>query len=515
MKHPMIILCLGTTVVLLNAAPASWGQVINEDRKLLASDGAADDLFGGSVAVDNGVVAVGARLHDDNGINSGSAYLFDASTGAQIVELLPSDGASSDEVGSSGAIDNGIVAVGAHWDSDNGVYSGSAYLFDASNGVQIVKLLADDGVERVDFGRSIAIYNSVVAVGARYTDDNGGDSGSAYLFDAPTGDQTAKLLPNDGSEGHEFGISIAIDNGIVAVGAYRDDDNGGWSGSAYLFDESIGEQIVKLLPDDGAAEDLFGQSIAIDNGVVAVGAPWDDDNGLYSGSAYLFDASTGAQIVKLVPSDGAEWDTFGSSIAIDNGVVAVGASGGGDNGSRSGSAYLFDASSGVQIAKLLPSDGAEGDQFGISIAIDNGIVVVGARKDDDNGDKSGSAYVFDVGSNGNCLDLTVENLIAGKRATFTLSGGTPDAKAVTVYGTKRGEVSAKNYAGYCATFGIGGVTQYRVIGGFNRRFDGNGEKTFRLSIPGNLAGQKLFFQSAEHGTCPDECMSNLVEMVVG
>ena len=145
--------------------------------------------------------------------------------------------------------------------------------------------------------------------------------------------------------------------------------------------------------------DYFGIGIAIDNGVVAVGAPADDDNGGDSGSVYLFDASTGVQIAELFTSDGAVGDRFGGSIAIDNGVLAGRAVGDDDNGADSGSAYLFDISdpnSPIQIAKLLPSDGAANDQFGFSIAIDNGVVAVGSRLDDDNGDDSGSAYVFDL-----------------------------------------------------------------------------------------------------------------------
>ena len=115
-----------------------------------------------------------------------------------------------------------------------------------------------------------------------YCDDNGTSSGSAYLFDASPGAQTAKFLPSDGAASEIFGISISIDNGVVAVGAPIDDDNGSSSGSAYLFDAPTGAQIAKVLPNDGAQGDLFGFSIAIDNGVVAVGARGDDDNGIDS-----------------------------------------------------------------------------------------------------------------------------------------------------------------------------------------------------------------------------------------
>jgi len=400
-------LALSTFVVL----PAA-GQTINEDIKLTAIDGAAGDQLGFSIAIDDGIIAVGAWRADDNGSDSGSAYLFDAATGVQLFKLLPSDGAAGDQFGISIAIDNGIVAVGAYHDDDNGPDSGSAFLFDASTGAQIAKLLPNDSAESDKFGVSIAIDNGVVAVGAWLDDENGNDSGSAYLFDTFTGAQIFKILPSDGAADDYFGRSIAMDNGIIAVGATSDNDNGNNSGSAYLFNASTGTQLFKILPSDGAANDSFGISIAIDNGFVAVGAWADDDNGNASGSAYIFDAATGTQLFKILPSDGAANDMFGIAIAIENGIMAVGADGDDDKGNASGSAYLFDTTTGTQIAKLLPSDGSAGDQFGISIAVDNGIYSVGASLDDDNGTWSGSAYVLDTGISTTCLaDFTNDGIL--------------------------------------------------------------------------------------------------------
>jgi FG-GAP repeat len=400
-----------TTIALsiFGILPAT-GQTINEDLKITASDGAEFDEFGLSITIDNGIIAVGAYLDDDNGNQSGSAYVFDASTGAQLFKLLPSDGAAGDWFGWSIAIDNGIIAVGAYHDNDNGTFAGSAYLFDSSTGVQLIKLLAIDGTLEDRFGYSIAIDDGVVAVGAWNDNDNGSNSGSAYLFDASTGAQLFKLLPNDGAADDGFGWSIAINNGVVAIGAIGDDNNGSNSGSAYLFNVSTGTQLFKLLPNDGATGDAFGYSIAIDNGVVAVGATDDDDNGNNSGSVYLFDTSTGMQIFKLLPHDGAASDLFGVSIAIDTGVVAVGAVLDDDNGLASGSAYLFDASTGAQLSKLLPSDGSTNDEFGRSIAINHSGVAVGSVLDDDNSDGSGSAYLFSIPTP--CLaDLTGDSVL--------------------------------------------------------------------------------------------------------
>ncbi len=115
-------------------------------------------------------------------------------------------------------------------------------------------------------------------------DDTGTDSGSAYLFDATTGQQIAKLLPNDGAENDWFGFDVA---------GYLDDDNGSLSGSANLFETTSGQQIAKLLPDDGAQDDRFGWSVAISGTTVIVGAYGHDDNGDFSGSAYIFERDEG------------------------------------------------------------------------------------------------------------------------------------------------------------------------------------------------------------------------------
>ncbi|MCA9275798.1 MAG: hypothetical protein KDA29_07220 [Phycisphaerales bacterium] len=324
------------------AVSPAGGQTINETVKLLPNDGISLDVFGFSVAINGTTAVVGAFHDDDNGDDSGSAYLFETTVGQQIAKLLPSDGETGDQFGYSVAISGTTAVVGAPNDDDNGTSSGSAYLFDTTTGQQLFfKLLPNDGAESDQFGYSVAISGTTAVVGAYSDDDNGGLSGSVYLFDTVTGQQIAKLLPSDGAAGDFFGISVAISGTTAVVGASGDDDNGNLSGSAYLFDTVTGQQIAKLLPSDGAANDQFGFSVSISGTTAVVGADRDGDNGLFSGSAYLFDTVTGQQIAKLLPSDGAALDQFGLSVSISGTTVVVGASGDDDNGSFSGSAYLF------------------------------------------------------------------------------------------------------------------------------------------------------------------------------
>ena len=113
-------------------------------------------------------------------------------------------------------------------------------------------------------------------------------------------------LPDDSAADDEFGRSVAISGTTAIVGAYQDDDNGSESGSAYLFDTTTGTQIAKLLPSDGAPEDDFGRSVSISGNTAIVGANKDDDNGSASGSAYLFDANTGAEAWRFYTAAGSD-----------------------------------------------------------------------------------------------------------------------------------------------------------------------------------------------------------------
>ncbi|MCK9516995.1 MAG: FG-GAP repeat protein [Ottowia sp.] len=217
-----------------------------------------------------------------------------------------------------------------------------------------------------------------------------------------------KLVASDGAADDRFGYSVAIsgDGTTAIIGSYQDDDLGDQSGSAYIFTRSgsTWTQQAKLVPSDGAANDWFGFLVAIsgDGNTTIVGAYQDDDNGSNSGSAYIFTKSgvTWTQQAKLVPSDGAGGDLFGWSVAISayGNTAIVGSYLDNDLGSASGSVYVF-TRSGVtwtEQAKLLASDGAANDNFGYSVTIsgDGNTAIVGSRFDDDRGGNSGSAYIY-------------------------------------------------------------------------------------------------------------------------
>ena len=381
----------GLAVISILSAPA-WSQA----TKLLASDGDLYDEFGSSVAVSGTIALVGATRDQDNGGYSGSAYLFNLSTGVQYAKLLASDGAEGDVFGTSVGVSGATAVVGA---PSSGGYgnTGSAYLFSATTGIEIAKLIPSDGLSQDDaYGTSVATNGISVVVGAPGDDDAAPDAGSAYVFDATTGVQIRKLLANDASAGDRFGMSVAVGSDTIAVGAVAPGSN--VLGEAYIFDVSTGAQLLKLTPSDGAPGDRFAWAIAINENFVVVGAPFDEDNGHESGSAYVFDVTTGAQLWKLVPSDGGVGHHFGYSVAIGGTTVIVGARRDDFQGPASGSAYIFDAATGIQVEKVLAGDGTEFDDYGVSVAINGTTALIGAELDDDNGSDSGSAYLLNTSS---------------------------------------------------------------------------------------------------------------------
>jgi hypothetical protein len=398
-----ILVCLLVTTKFAFAGPG-W----IERSKLLALDGAVEDLFGYSVAISGDYAIVGTPYDDDNGSHSGSAYTFkwDGTAWVQQQKLLASDGAASDSFGYSVSISGDYAVVGALSDDDNGADSGSAYIFkwNGTAWVEQQKLLASDGAAKDYFG-VVAICGDYVIVGAYLDDSSRIDAGSAYIFkrDVTTWTQQAKLTASDGATEDYFGL-VAISGDYAIVGAYGDDDKGTYSGSAYIFhwDGTMWTQQQKLLASDGAASDYFGQSVSISGDYAIVGAPYDDDNGSHSGSAYIFyrDGTTWLQQAKLLISDGYANDWFGCSVSISGDYAIVGANG--DDSSRidAGSAYIFkrDVTTWTQQAKLTATDGATEDYFGTFVAIDTDSssysAIVGIYSNNLFTNNFGAAYVF-------------------------------------------------------------------------------------------------------------------------
>lgn len=382
------------------------GTTWNQQAKIIADDGVAGAEFGISVSISDDTALIGAYQDMNHGAESGSAYVFTRNDTAwgQEAKLTSGDSAENDLFGYSVSMAGDTAIIGSYRDADNGDESGSAYVF-ARSGTswsQQAKLIADDGATGDFFGWSVSVSGDTAIIGAHDDDDIGLNSGSAYVFtrSGTSWNQQAKLIPLDGAAYDNFGYSVSLSNDSALIGADSDDDNDYTSGSAYVFTRSgtVWSQQAKLIADDGARNDYFGQTVSMEGDTAIIGSYADDDNGKESGSVYIFERSGTAwsQQAKLLADDGATYDFFGRSVDLSGDTAIVGAYTDDDNGSDSGSAYVFTRSDGIwsQQAKLVPSDGAANDNFGYSVGISENIAIVGAYYDDNPDINSGSAYVF-------------------------------------------------------------------------------------------------------------------------
>jgi hypothetical protein len=382
-KYLAIGVCLlGLTV--LFGSTATWALTTAQMEKLLASDGAVEDLFGSAIAIDGNTAVIGSPWDDDNGEFSGSAYVFTRTQGEWIeqAKLVPSDGAPYGLFSYSVAIEGDTAIIGALGSEPDW---GSAYVFTRTDGVwtEQAKLMAFDGAEIDYLGHSVAIDGDTAIVGApdwtEYT-----QPGSTYVFTrtADVWTQQAKLEVAGIQAGHKFGHEVTLDDDTVIIGAFGVGPD--YSGAAYVFTRTNGAwtEQAKLETSHGAVNDYFGFGVVLEGDTAIIGAPRDETNGDSSGSAYVF-----------TRTDGVSPAWFGKIVDLDGNTALIGSPYDDDNGHWSGSAYVFIrvGSVWVEQSKMLASDGAADDGFGFALGLDGDTAIIGAAWEEDG---PGSAYVF-------------------------------------------------------------------------------------------------------------------------
>jgi hypothetical protein len=371
-------------------------QIEHEIDKLLPTSGEILARFGNSVAIDGDVAVVGARGATTYGPDSGAAYLFNTKTGELLSNLIPDDfdqfrvGA----FGASVAINDRFALIGAPFSTTSLNADGAVYVYDVKTRLQLAKLTASTPTEAGRFGSSVAVQGSTAIIGALNGPLEGG-LGTAHVFDLDPGEELIELQPDDNQIGIGFGYSVSVSNQIAIVSAPFDDDKGPRSGSAYLFDLISGDQVAKLQSTDGVQADRFGWSVDISDRFAIVGAPNHEFNS-DKGAAYVFDSTTGNQLRKLIPHDPAPGYYFGESVAILDELAVIGAPQSDGRSRDEGAVYLFNARMGRELVKYIASDGTRFDNLGSAVDLSRTKVLAGAEDDDEFGNASGSAYLFAV-----------------------------------------------------------------------------------------------------------------------
>jgi hypothetical protein len=396
------------------AAPARAGAAIDwpQQARLVAADGASGDRLGSAVAIDGDTAVAGALLAPVDGhVAQGAVYVFQrvGTTWTLQTRLAASDGAAFDRFGASLALDGDTLLVGA-WGAD--ANRGAAWVFTRHDGIwtQQARLAASDGIGGLGgdlFGEALALDGDTALIGAWSADIDGqSDQGAVYTFVRHDGvwSEEHKFTVADGASGDAFGEAVALDGNTALVGArFAKVGDQFLQGAAYVFERAGGtwSEPEKLVAADGAALDRFGFSTALSGDTALIGALGASCGKTPNcGAAYVFgrDGDTWTQQARLVAEDGADGDDFAQFLALDGGVAVIGADFATVGGNAlQGAAYVFSGSgadwSGQ--ARLVAADGAEYDGFGANVAISGRTVVVGSELADVDGiEDRGAACVF-------------------------------------------------------------------------------------------------------------------------
>ena len=387
-----------------SAIPGPDWTATTQQAKLVASDAEAGDRFGYGAAIDGDTLVVGAPYEDTGGSSTGAAYVFTRSgtTWSQQAKIQSSDIAAGDKLGWSVAIDGDTMVVGAGYeDNTGGTDAGAAYVFirSGTSWSQQAKLVASDAAASDYAGWSVAIDGDTLVVGAYGEDTGGSSAGAAYVFtrSGTTWSQQAKIQASDAQANDQFGGSVAIEGDTIVVAARLEDTGASAAGSVYVFTRSgtSWSQQAKIQASDAAGGDYFGEYVAIGGNTLVVGAYREGAGGTDAGAAYVFTRSgtTWSQQAKLVASDAAASDYFGVSVGIEGDTILVGAYG---KNSGAGAAYVFTRSgtSWTQAKKLVVSGAQNYDNFGYRVVISNNTILVGALGEDS---YTGAAYTFIAG----------------------------------------------------------------------------------------------------------------------
>ena len=373
----------------------SIGQYI---RKIQASDKAAGDGFGYSVAVSNSRIIIGAPYEDTGASNAGAAYLFDID-GNEIKKITSSYAESDANFGYAVAISDKWIAIGEPGANMGADRTGNVDIYDI-DGNKKGNGTSGDGLDDDYFGQAVSITNNRLAVGVPNHYDNVANEGAVFVYRIEeNGSCTflSRLQASDVAGGDKFGYSVAISDTCIVAGApYATESGGYYYGAAYIFDMNFAQ--TAIITNSGIhLGDHFGWSVAASNSKIVVGAigangPAD------SGRAYIFDTS-GTQLATLAASDASTSDEFGYSVAISNNRILVGARYedlDGQAWQQKGSAYIFDLN-GTQIKKISARDPENADEFGRRVAISDTKIVVGTNLEDTGGSNAGAAYIYDAG----------------------------------------------------------------------------------------------------------------------
>jgi len=391
----------------------SWTPVWNFSSQYIWVEGTKYDKnsFGASVALEGDVALIGApqQYFCLSEYTSNYQYCNRNINGAGFALMFALNGATNEwELSSNLTASDSVYEYKYYYDEWEYQMLGE----DASYQTQTT-------IAQIRFGTDVALsgdYALVSSSWASFSYSNGYENvnvnvpGAAYVFKKTSENEwseQAKLVSDLGNTTNDnFGQSIDIFGDVAVVGASSDNEKGSGAGAAYVFSRSVSDETwrrdAKLIASDASSNDRFGQSVAVSGNYVFVGAPYDDENGSESGSVYVFkrDASTNtwSQTAKLTASNAAPNDQFGTSVAVNGDRALVGAPYKASAFGGSGVVYVFERNVDSDewtetLAKLTDFKGLK-SEFGKQVSLSSEYAVGGFISDDYMSSEQGAFVVI-------------------------------------------------------------------------------------------------------------------------
>lgn len=268
-----------------------------------------------------------------------------------------------------------------------------------------LKLLAGNPSEVDNFGAAVDIDGDTAVVSALGNRFRGHPDNTVNVYVRQEAgwvlQQTLSARDGDPTVDDSFAYSLDLDGDTLVVGAIGDSDGAFDAGAAYVYARhgSSWSLQQKLVASDAVSFANYGISVAVEGDAVVVGAHGDDDFGYMTGAAYVYrrEGAVWTEEQKLIASDPAPENAFGLDVAIDGRTIAVGAPNVPSGGFiSSGAVYTFvrGETGWTQEAKLAARDAAENQGFGFGVSLSGDTMVVAAPGDKVGTHTYGAAYVY-------------------------------------------------------------------------------------------------------------------------
>jgi len=388
----------------ITAAP----KPVDLDHKRTASDAARADRFGESVSIYSDA-AGDTALIGAIGKNQarGAAYIWEQHLGGvnrwgQRTKLIAADLSGTDYFGWSVSLhrDTAIVGAGLQKGRQGSVYVFERHLGGPHRWGKRAKIRLPKPKPNDFFGRAVSLSGDTLVIGAPGENPYANDEGAVYVYERNLGGknqwgQRKRIITQQAGKFGKLGAAVCVDSDTAILGCSH--------GRAFLYERNLGGAESwgarkMLVPADRAEKNQFGVTVGISGDIAVVGAPSNDK---HTGAVYVFRRNSGGpenwgQVAKLAGEDGELGDQFGQSVAIRGSLVIVGAPGKDKRAiTDSGAAYVYQQVGDAwrEVSRLLPKAARDKEFFGRSVAVSQGVAVVGSL-DDQRGEDAGAAYFF-------------------------------------------------------------------------------------------------------------------------